>query len=258
MEFRSEYLKLGSDLPGLARDFDCHMDPRDCHDTLVLALAMDRIDERIDTLPVFADRQAVYREVLHFLATGQGDLSGQSESYQYALREVRQAAMRVGRLHFFVKSVERVMMLGEDLRLVRSPRDYAELCEQEGDATVAMLFEILSAARPSERFRKFLRHSGMVGHMTDKLLDLDEDRRDGITCVGPGAWVYILPRILRAAVQVPFLHPRPFSMLRWSWTYFTFGVRYVSKREPAMRSWSPPPAPAGSGAVTRNPPLLAD
>lgn len=238
MLFRTEYLKLGTDLPGLARDFGCRLSPQDCRDALILALAMDQIDDRIDTLPLLADRMAVYGEVLDYLRHGDGDFSARPQGYRFALTEIRRAALRVGVLEAFIETADCLMQLGEEIRAEPSPRRYAILAEREGDLTVGMLFLILSRAQPSERFRRFLRQSGMIGHMLDKLIDLDEDRRAGCR-VSPGAWVFILPVVLRSAVEVPFLHPSPFALARWTWSYFVFGVRYLTRLEPALKPWSP-------------------
>lgn len=247
MLFRSEYLKLGSDLPDLAREFGCRLSAQDCHDSLVLALAMDQIDDRIDTLPLRADRQVVYGEVLDYLRLGRGDLSGRSEAYRFALTEIRRAALRVGVLEPFTATVQALMELGEEIRAEESPRRYAALAEREGDLTVGMLFQILSLAGPSARFRRFLRQSGMIGHMTDKLIDLEEDRRAGAR-VKPGAWLFILPRILRSAVEIPFLHPNPLALARWTWSYLVFGVRYLTRLEPSLKPWSPATGGAVSGS----------
>jgi hypothetical protein len=90
--------------------------------------------------------------------------------------------------------------------------------------------------------------SGVVGNLADKLLDLGEDRRQGIARVRPGAWVFLLPRILRASVAIPFLHPRPVALVRWAFSYLWYGVRYAVRLEPATRAWSPATDGAASGS----------
>lgn len=239
MQFRSEYLKLGSDLPGLARQFGCQLTAQSRYDTLILALAMDQIDDQIDIRPLFHERQVIYREVLDWLRTGRGELSARPEAYRYTLTEVRRAAERAGRLDPFCATVEELMQVGEQLRATDSPRLYAELSEREADVTVALLYHILAPARPDRRFLRFLRQSGVVGNLADKLLDLGEDRREGRSRVRPGAWLYLVPRILRAALDIPFLHPRPVALVSWAWSYFHYGLRYVTGLEPALRPWSP-------------------
>lgn len=239
MQFRSEYLKLGSDLPGLAIEFDCRLSAQNRQDALILALAMDQIDDQIDSRPLFHERQEIYREVLDSLRTGRGELTGRPEAYRFTLTEVRRAAERAGQLEPFCATVEELMQVGEQLRATDSPRLYAELSEREADVTVALLYQILHPARPSARFQRFLRQSGVVGNLADKLLDLGEDRREGRSRVRPGAWLYLLPRILRAARDIPFLHPRPLALVSWAWSYFQYGLRYVTGLEPAWRPWSP-------------------
>lgn len=242
--FRSEYLKLGSDLPGLAREFGHQLTDQQRQDALVLALAMDQIDDRIDALPGLEQRQAVYHLVLDSLAHGQRDLGAESEAFRFALTGVRAAAVRAGQLSAFCEVVEELMLLGESLRQVESPTRYAALAVREADVTVALLYLILSPASPGPRFRRFLRQSGVVGNLTDKLVDLGEDRREGRSRVRWGAWWPLTRIILAASLEIPRLHPHPPALLRWGAGYLAYGLRYQLGLEPRLRDYAPNRQPA--------------
>ncbi len=239
MLFRSEYLKLGSDLPGLAREFGHQLTDQQRQDALVLALAMDRIDDRIDSLPTREEREQVYRLVLDSLAHGQRDLSAESEPFRFALTGVREAALRAGKLPEFCQVVEDLMLLGESVRQVESPSRYADLAVREADVTVALLYLILTPARPGPRFRRFLRQSGVVGNLFDKLVDLGEDRREGRSRVRWGAWWPLTRIILAASLEILRLHPHPLALLRWGASYLVYGLRYQLGLEPRLRPYEP-------------------
>ncbi|MEW6283420.1 MAG: hypothetical protein AB1758_32725 [Candidatus Eremiobacterota bacterium] len=227
--FRAEYVKLGTDLPRLARDFGVDLEPDTCRGALALALAMDTLDDAIDALAEPEQRATLYDAILVDLERGDPSRFGG------VLRELSQAAVRSGCLPRLCSTVRRLMEVGEELRRETDPLRFIRLSRQEADVTVEMLFLVLGP-RP-DRFLSFLHSTGVVGNLADKLIDLGDDRRGGRARVAPSLTLYLagLGEIVRAGLQVPGLHPRPLALLSWSWGYLSFACRYLTGLEPRRR-----------------------
>ena len=237
LQMRSEYCKLGLDLAELARNFGHPLTRNEARDGYLLALAMDHVDDAIDAIVEAEPRLQLCDQVLAFLDGAESCPENLAEIL-HCIREVAEARQR---LHHFRDRVAALMDIGEQLRLESSPSGYIDLSLEEARRTIELLFSLLPEL--PTRLSDFLCWSGEIGNVSDKILDLGEDRREGRTLVQPSAalYLYYLRRIVPVGWRLLWLHPNKVAFASWTVSYLRFGTLYVSGRIPshadARLSW---------------------
>ena len=249
---RAEYSKLALDLPGLAADFGYPLTLTEALDAYVLALAMDHMDEAIDSQAEGRARRQTGQLIVDYLKTGDEPALDQREAdFQVVLRAIRQVAVRRHVVGKFAGVVEALIEVGELLRLEASPSGYISRALEEAGHTIALLFTLLPELPPA--LQDFLTRTGEIGNVGDKLVDLAEDRQEGRTLVNPspGLVVNTVLKLWPSAWRTFCLHPNPLILLLYAGSYLRFGFCYQSGRQPRMvraveewtnrmGSWLPP------------------
>lgn len=249
---RAEYSKLALDLPALAADFGYPLTLTEALDAYILALAMDHMDDAIDSQTELSARQQTGRLIVDYLRHGQADgFSQRKPEFRSTLEAIGRVARRRRASEAFASSVEALMEMGERLRLEEDPSGYINRALEEAGHTIRLLLVLLPELPLA--LKEFLTRTGEIGNVGDKLVDLAEDRQEGRTLVCPSLRLVVntLVKLSPSAWRAFRLHPNPLTLLAYAGSYLKFGFSYQSGRQPRlvravdewtrrMGSWLPP------------------